>query len=321
MRPRIFFSAIAIAATSMVSCSTSDDVRSGTTTMPTGTPLATSTSAVSVPTHGLLFAQYISNPNALVIEIVDPSTGQRSPVARFPGATLLGGLHQPGLDSELEFRMLVSPDLTRVLANRKINGDLHAGWLDRDGNFTDVTAGVQGSKNDFSGPVTGIGHGFDGQGRFHYSHRLGEETKILMLEPGEASGGRVVYTVGSTGLIPRPLFTADGELSFTSDDACAAVDAQTWVGRNYAYAEGAQVVRSTAAEPRPIGFCGEMLKLLPKTNTAKVFNPVTSPDGRRVAFMYRNADNSFSLYTVGVDGGTPEKLAAMPAQGVLVGWR
>ncbi|MGW5455729.1 hypothetical protein [Nocardia sp. NPDC003979] len=64
-----------------------------------------------------------------------------------------------------------------------------------------------------------------------------------------------------------------------------------------------------------------MLELLPKTNTAKVFNPVTSPNGRRVAFMYRNTDNSFSLYTVGVDGGTPEKLAAMPGQGVLIGWR
>ncbi|MFC4128110.1 hypothetical protein [Nocardia rhizosphaerae] len=273
------------------------------------------------PAHGLIFAQYAQNPQALVIEIVDPSTGNRGTLARFPGATLLGGLHQPGLDSELGFRTLVSPDLTKVLVNRKIDGDLHAGWLDRAGAFTDVTAAVQGPKTDFSGPITGNGYGFDGRGRFYYSHQIGEQTQILAFEAGAVRDGTVVHTVGGTGLIPRPLLTASGDLDFDVADGCSVISAQTWAGERYVFAKGSQLSRSTENSSRAIGSCGGWLDLLPATNRAKVLNPVASPDGSRIAFMYRNTDGNFSLYTVGIDGGTPEKLAVAPGQGTLVGWR
>jgi hypothetical protein len=268
--------------------------------------------------HGIL----VASEDAGIVEIgmISPDDGSYAVENKFDTGDFAKGVNEPDVTSAIGFGMVVAPDRTRIMAQRNVNGDFHTGWLTADGAFVDVTAATLGQRNDFSGPISSFGVGFNHQGNFHYGVRKDRQTEIWSLPPGQTTGQTLVDTVE---LLTVYRFDADGALQFAAGDTCDGFQASSWMGDWYLYSTGTQIFRA----PRvPLtGPChAKGQPLLPGTNTASVSDPVASPDLRDVAFVYENAGSTRSIYIVSADGsGQPRKIDHVEWPGKsahLVGW-
>jgi len=232
------------------------------------------------------------------IGMINPADGSYTVENTFNIGDFARGPNEPSADSALEFHKLLSPDRTRIMAQRKVNGDFHTGWITADGQFVDVTAATMGQRTDFSGPVSSSGLGFDGKGSFYYSVHKDGVTEVWALPPGATTGQTLILT---TDLLTRYLFDYDGTLQFTPADSCAMITAYSWLGDSYLHSDGKQIYLAPRMS-ESIGGCGSGGRpLLPAANTALVSDPVASPDGKQVAFIYEDSNLSRAIYIIDVD--------------------
>lgn len=287
---------------------------------PTSTTTASATAEPeqAKPTHGLI----VVSEDAGIVEIgmIDPSNGSYAVENRFNIGDFARGVNEPGFSSAVEFGMRVSPDRTRAMAQREVNGDSHTGWVTADGQFVDVTAATRGERNDFGGPINSSGVGFNNKGDFFYAVRNGDMTEVWSLPAGQTTGQTLVR---SLDMLTTYRLGADGNFELAFDDTCDDFDAYSWMGDWYLKSDGSQIYR--AARTPTVGTCGEDGQpLLPATNTAAVSDPVANPDLSEVAFVYENPDSTRSIYVVSPDGGSqPRKIENIewPSESAtLVGW-
>ena len=283
-----------------------------------GSPAATTSVQPAKPTAGIV----VATEQAGVIEIgmIDPANGSYAVENTFDVGDFAKGVNEPDIASAIGFSMVVAPDRARVMAQREVNGDWHTGWLTADGEFVDVTAATQGERTDFSGPVSSFGVGFNTKGDFAYGVNNGDAIEIWSLPNGRTTEPVLLTTVD---MLTRYQFGADGNLEFALSDPCDDFSAYSWMGDWILYSDGTQIYRA----PRipAVGECGSKGQpLLPETNTARVSDPVASPDLREVAFIYTNADGSRAIYIVAADGSSkPRKIDNVQwpdSTAHLVGW-
>jgi hypothetical protein len=285
---------------------------------PNNSSEVTTSAAPSKPTHGIL----VATEDAGIVEIgmINPDDGAYAVENSFETGDFAKGPNEPDVTSAIGFSMVVAPDRTKIMAQRAINGDYHTGWINADGTFVDVTAATLGQRNDFSGPISSFGVGFNRQGNFHYGVTKDGQTEIWSLPPGQTTGQKLLDTVD---LLTVYRFDADGVLQFALQDTCDDFRASSWMGDWYLYSSGTQIFR--APRVPQAGPCHvEGQPLLPDTNTASVSDPVASPDLRHVAFVYENSDSTRSIYIVSADGSSqPRKIdhVQWPSNSThLVGW-
>ncbi len=252
--------------------------------------------------------------------MIDPADGSYAVENTFDVGDFAKGPTEPDVTSAVGFSMVVAPDRTRVMAQRKVDGDFHTGWLTAKGDFVDVTAATMGERSDFSGPVSSFGLGFNRQGNFHYGVDKGGVTEVWSLPPGQTTGQKLIANIA---LLTRYRFGYDGTLQFALGDTCDGFAAYSWMGDWYLHSDGTQIYRAPRTPAAgPCGVDGQ--PLLPRTNTARVSDPVASPDLSEVAFIYTNADATRSIYVIAADGsGQPRKIDKVkwPSQSAnLVGW-
>lgn len=288
-----------------------------------GAESTTSTSATAEqkqakPTHGLIV---VSEDGGIVeVGMIDPSNGSYAVENHFDIGDFARGVNEAGFSTAVQFGMRISPDRTRAMAQREVNGDSHVGWVTADGQFVDVTAATVGERSDFSGPVSSSGVGFNNKGDFFYAIRKGDMTEVWSLPAGQTTGQTLVR---SLDLLTTYRLGADGTFELAFDDTCDDFSAYSWMGDSYLKSDGTQIYRAPRAPSAgPCGKDGQ--PLLPTTNTADVSDPVASPDLTEVAFVYENADSTRSIYVVPADGGgQPRKIENIDwpsASATLVGW-
>ena len=279
---------------------------------------ATTSAVPARPTSGIVVAS--EEDGVVEIGMIDLTDGSYAVENTFEIGDFAKGPNEPDVTTAVGFSMVVAPERDRVMAQKKVDGDFHTGWITADGDFVDVTAATMGERTDFSGPVSSFGVGFNRQGVFHYGRRTESGIEVWALPAGQTTGANLVTTVD---LLTVYRFGYDGDLQFALGATCDDFAAYSWMGDWYLNSDGSQIYRG----PRipQAGPCGaEGQPLLPETNTAPVSDPVASPDLSEVAFIYTNADETRSIYVVAADGsGEPRKIdnVEWPSKEAhLVGW-
>lgn len=277
---------------------------------------ATTTSATAPPhaTSGIL-ALFAESPKS-TYGYIDPSSGQYSEAASFKTVDVQVTSYEA---------LAASPDLTKLAVSKDVDGHRSVGWIDTDGQFTNVTPYVD--PGPFGGRApTYTPIGFDGAGNFFYQQNAQglPHPLIFELPAGSTTNPQDVSS-------QVPFWGSDGLEAFRNFDGTMRFGCRggfSWLGPNakvMVMAPGTQIDRSDVI-PDPRSGCPDMsssggVPLLPATNDERVTNAVGSPDGTQVVFQMGT-----SLYIVGADGSSQPTKLEVPIEGrqfvwlTLLGW-
>ncbi|WP_160102406.1 hypothetical protein [Rhodococcus sp. T7] len=208
------------------------------------------------------------------------------------------------------FRLGLAPSLDRYALTKSVNGDLHAGWVDLAGTFTDINRTE--TADPFGGTQGNIAIGFDNKGDFYYTEHHNDGQTVFRVPAGSTSVADAQFVVTQGKVPPKPFKTGDGVIHFNESSCFGAHSEIGWLGPDtYLVPLRTQIYKASIANVEHVGSCGDGdgSPLLPPTNTVAVTNPIGSPDGNTVAFTYdRN-----QLYTVEASGVTqPRKVNVSP---------
>lgn len=226
----------------------------------------------------------------------DPATGATRTISTFPlnkmpsGATLSGFATRNGWNG---ITFWFDQDYTKIAVKYQIdaNGDQHAGWIDQNGSFFDVTEAVgMARKSEFDGRVDQEPMGFTKDGMFvikdygsELSHRP-KNTKVYSvpiddIRPETVIEGSTFETVGGSYYTTDQL--DDGRFLAVKDEACYVVS------------------------PDGTG------RLLASTESRKSWSAVASPDGTQAAFISKPkvGEEAPDIFIVPIDGGDPVRAA------------
>jgi hypothetical protein len=267
----------------------------------------------------------IEEPHSVVIGFIDPTSGAYSRYSAFdvgsasslPSNTLEMGDMQ-GSDRHL------APDLDRYAATMQVNGTEHAGWIDKNGTFTDVNAG-SGTPGPFGGsPAPYVADVFDGAGNFFYGE-VGEDNnqQVYKVANGQTSGGTLfgqTISYSTTGLTR----TGTGEIVI----APRGCNTENYLNPSQYLIVAKtkhQIYKSNVADDPGLGSCGDGgdggTPLLPTNNTSYVDDPIANSDGSKIAFK-RGSKELWVVDTTGT--GTPEKIGSSGLDLTfyrLIGWK
>lgn len=220
-------------------------------------------------------------------------------------------------------------DLTKLVAKKELdNGEMHVGWIDLNGKFTDVSALVT-EINDFS-PLT-----------IHETTGFGPDNYFYFADCSEDgadkySPNRVMKRVPIDNLVPEAVevvldkysynnayIAPDGSIDFSYQyfDATLSCPVSTiysydWLDVDtavYAYTAHPQnpVVISTYDGTKNLRNVIDEIVIVDEVSGRLNTTPVFSPDKSRVAFLSgltTEKGGTSSLYYVSVEGGTPTKI-------------
>lgn len=230
--------------------------------------------------------------------------------------------------SAIVLRSLFSPDYTLAVASKfASDGSFHVGWIDRDGDFTDVTA-LMPPRSDFSSTVKTDTPMFGVDGSFYFASRIEstsgsknkptvmkttiENPSQIVVAPNQVgvSGNDVNYWVQSHGTVIGlcPACTASlenvkvGEGGYRAQDWINDTDwVQLKYDRSMIYRDNIDQFSSRDPAHSPYG-----TKLIPETNR-EVWSPVVSPDGTQIAFL-SSSGGTTELFVVSSTGGQPTRV-------------
>jgi hypothetical protein len=249
---------------------------------------------------------------------IDPTTGKYTHVSSFT-------LKEPSDAEALE----ISPDLTKYALikserdpNKPMGAPARAGWMDTSGKFTPVSP-APGPAADFpaSLPPSYDTPVFDRAGNFYYWSHQDRTDHLYKLAAGATSNPQEVTPTPK--YVNNPMRNFDGTLNF----GCAEINGK-WLGPDSRVAITSNNGLPTSPST-PSG--GWVIAKFPLTQTAdgcpwveqsnqnatKIFDlgiqtvsqPVTSPDGTKIAFLNENSPGG--LYVLNLQGdGKPTKIAA-----------
>ena len=253
----------------------------------------------------------VGDPVSITVYCLNPGGGEAAIVSSFSytEGLDLGGYYctaaKYGLLSTFAYgsgHYRFSDDFDKMAIDAVFDGssEVHAGWIDTEGNFFDVTEalGLQ-SKSDFDDPVKIYAAGFY-DGYFCYYNKLDEayyhiptdninQSAILSGQPGNFSN------------VPR-------EREFTSCDVTDWID-ETHCLVNYTRTRSGvgewtdNVIFDTESQATTSYVPGD---------SRLSWNGVVSPDGTKIAFMSAphsfGADGVSNIYFIPIAGGEPVKL-------------
>ncbi|MFF0284358.1 hypothetical protein ACFYSW_29120 [Rhodococcus aetherivorans] len=279
---------------------------------PPADPSSTTPEAHSQPRGLMAVTSGKSNgfTSTITIGFVDPASGNYSRFKTFTVGTDWSklGAYDVGF----------SPDLSKYAITRPIDGVKHAGWMDDQGNFTDVNAAEV--RDPFGGYQNNLAVGFDGFGNFYYE-KFAEKggSGLYKVPPGSEDAGTLVVELGSyptTNPPWNPHLLGDGSMDIRNQNVCLGLDFYSWLTPSvWVTTEGSHLYVIPTPTEEDLTGCGNGPKqpLLPETNDASAEYPMASPDGKSIAFLHDGSD----LYVVDADGATlPRKLP--PIQGAEV---
>ena len=207
----------------------------------------------------------------------------------------------------------LSSDLTKLSITAVLdNNERHAGWVDYEGNFFDVTSSVGGVKeSSFSnpGPVIQGALGFDGEELVFYEEFLGDAdaTKYYYVPIDNVSEGAVreageddwYYNEAITSTVGNNFYPT----SWIDETTCIA-DVYDHVGRPRS------VYVNTVTK--------EKTGYLPDAERYN-WSGILSPDGSTIAFLSvsKASDGIVELYKMPISGGEPTKLTLEPNEDIL----
>ena len=268
-------------------------------------------------------ADWKTGMNFTIVSI-DPDTGEQQTISYFDVLPLTedGDFYTfdfkgPGTYALCysSYRDIFSPDYSKVAVHKQFlrTGENHAGWLDTDGNFFDVTEalGLQ-AKSDFDDPAQYFPVGFTEDGLFVYTDRA-------LTTPGEP----VYYTVPVDDVRPENIQEMPATDSFVHQDPTT----WRWLNNNYAPTDWISDTQLLADYETRKDFALCTVSFLVDTTTQEAteyvpgssrhsWGGVMSPDGQNIAFMSApiGGNEPSDLFVMGVDGGDPERVAnSLPA--------
>ncbi len=282
--------------------------RGGTAGSSSGAEAPSSGSAAQVPKSGILVASGDSWDTAN-FGYIDPTTGKYTHVSSFKVA-------MPGDPDFLE----LSPDLTKlatVKSDSSPNSVQRVGWIDTSGNFT-AASPAPPAAGDFprSSPPMYQAPVFDGAGNFYYWALQGNNNAHLYKLPAGSTSNPQEVTP-TPQFQTNPLRNLDGTLNF----GCQNMPGK-WLGPDYRVTVTVNIGLPTSpTNPSSQGFViakypvapnGEGCPVINQNNqnaveifdlgTQNVDQPVTSPDGTKLAFF--NSNSPGGLYVVGAEANS-----------------
>ncbi|CAM2905907.1 hypothetical protein [Skermania piniformis] len=267
--------------------------------------------------HGLLFRTGASTSH-VTIHVVDPETGKSAIHQKFDADDAdvqLAPATSGGRDTT---RHDVSPDGSLIVATKTVRGETHAGWVDRSGKFTDVTAAVSGT-NDFRPPAKHEPFGFDRAGNYYYTDRAAETgyppiLRVAIERPDAATDTGSTYN--ASGFRGDYVWTANGEL-WTKDRGplpsgytyCTLSNRVYWIDdHRFVAGDGLgsnlYVGELSAIRDEGSSCTNGATKLLPEGAALRLGDAVANPAGDSIAFYADTRDFS-GIYRVPVSGGAP----------------
>lgn len=242
---------------------------------------------------------------AVVVDAIDPNTGVAQNVLSLQ-FSVLGSNHEYGyyvLEGNQRFGNFqdqFTPDYSKMAITRVASRDhsMHAGWLDKNGAFFDVTAAVgEAETSDFEDPVCYQAIGFTDNGEtFVYK-------KAVDIYNGYAFDTLGYYAVsvdnpqaGSWEMSPSSSYLHDSDDWCWLDEEYRPTD---WLDDTHFYVDTGRNVHF----PCMLADAGtETLTEFIPGETRLNWSVVASPDGQQVAFMSRSRAggqvNTVELYTM-----------------------
>lgn len=235
-------------------------------------------------------------PSSPVVGFIDPSSGRYS-----QGATL--NIAPQTFDPADRGSVRLAPDWSRYAVTRAVGDASHAGWVDRQAKFTDVT--IQAPPSAGATPRFDA-IGFDGMGNYFYRMTAHGQSTVFQVPNGQSGGGEAVaYLPGADGTALK----RDGTGRLTDMSGCPTFAAQ-WISPSeylHVSADGTQIFRTNVVDTPKLRDCDAPIgtPLLSPGGTAKVSDPVASPDGTKVAYLV----DGTQLWVVDATGkGVPTRL-------------
>lgn len=290
-------------------------------------------------------------PATLEVLTIDPTSGSTSTYATFQSSP--NGTAGPQIASDLikdegptpdVVAARFSHDFTRTVAfiSDPNSNLVNAGWLDNNGQFTDVTSSLykQGQFADIPGyrdPMFGpqdtfyvaqyIGSSMDTGSAKLYGAAAGTTQPTLMNTPPTDYSPYWFWVSPNGTITPR----SPGGYHYTEDvtPGVGTVRAESWVdGGSWLSVDsgGEQVWVDTTLLPQNqvdvTNWGTDGRAVTPKVSGFTVSSPVISSDKKTVAFIAHTSDGSH-LYTVPLAGGQPQIVDTSDVDDttVLAGWR
>lgn len=209
-------------------------------------------------------------------------------------------------------RELASPDWTKAIAWKKVGPDVHAGWVDQAGKFTDVTMLLTGRANDFSSKISHNGLGFDDAGYYYLRLADTNDSRKSELVKVQVSNPSSVTRIATAELL-SPFWSPYSKVEY-GVESCAE-RAELWLDeKTFLYradpvsAQSGSFYRQMYVSSNWGEDCDPALDraLLPKAGKFSVGPSFLNPGKDRIIFE-ANTDSFSGLYTMPVSGGAPTR--------------
>lgn len=229
--------------------------------------------------------------------MVDPETGKYEPAAKFtfddPSYSSSRDVIQPAYPIFANYSDIISQDWTKVAATKIFheNQATHAGWIDANGEFFDVTEALNEQEQDvFEDALEWEAHGFQDE-LFIYSLKLGY---------GKAPKYRAVdindLRPGASWEIESPSSLVPGYGGSYKCHPTEWLDDNSYLGFYFT---------KTGAALSEYNVANEDTKTVLSTEDRMSWSPVRNPEQTMIAFLstpqQTNVAPSFGLYTMSSD--------------------
>lgn len=259
----------------------------------------------------LLKSGWFDNAKRTEIYLMNSRTGKSHVLAEFtcpPGQSIIT---MTGVYGNL--RDLFTPDWTKMAATAYVDGLAHAGWIDQDSNFTDVTEalGLE-SRRDDSGYTDYSAVGFDRQ-LFYYRQRstVGSAT----------DGDWKFYAVNIHELQPESVIAVDAKDPYVYFWENAYQGTQSWsqtvqdqmrpsavINQRYILSDYGDGLL-TGNQRNFVITTPEYAIPVFEDETVATWSPVLSPDGRSIGYLSRSdAEETTSICTMSLKNGEVKTL-------------
>lgn len=265
---------------------------------------------------------------------IDPENGQQSIISEFtlrcPTTTEIQS-DEPIDNSELRFffpefnaelrpsgnhHEWFSEDFTKMIATRVFldrGNEQHAGWIDSEGNFFDVTEAIGAvTESSFSNPdpVKQVATGFE-NGNFIFCNDKVMDEHVCYSVPVANVAKDAVSTLSSRYGEYENLYSSDGiayPTYWLNEQECFAD----------LYGHNSDIPNSVKAN---IG-TGELTEYLPDVERS-TWSGVLNPEGDTLVFLStaQRSNGVVELYTMPSAGGEPEKIQLAPNDGLVLDTR
>lgn len=275
-----------------------------------------------------------STPFTLCLDFIDPETGNVNNFKTFssmethscsPG--FYGMLGAVSISSNTSVsRRYFNSDFTKMIATLTMeDGAVHVGWIDENGQFTDVSASISHS-SEFGGIINHRNPCFFDD-YLYFMDFTNDDVQIKRVPVSSLSELSVEVLVDNVqwkgvGIYPYPDGTVVDNASAMQEfsDASMTYVANSnffndWISASeFVGTEDGMIYKYILSPKDTYGYLNwydKKTALAPEIKGRTNWGAVVSPDGKRVAFLSKltsGTDTSTSLFTVSIDGGEPTKV-------------